>query len=322
MKRIIYLGIAVLVVVLVWTGGWFYIAGEIRKNIELMADADGTTAPMLSCGTLDISGYPFHFNADCENASLLSGDVLTTIPGLRVSAQVYQPTHLLASALGPVTISDNFTGSRSDVNWDGLQASLRLEGWRIARLSIIADNLVWTDKLFGQPIASAPKAEFHLIDIPEQYDAERGTAALALYTEAHDIAAPGLTIADGTASIQAELSGLPDDIRLLGNPDLLRQMQQAGGTLKLIDITASDTETSKLSASGELSLDPQGLLNGNIDIISTGVVERVGPLLEEPFRTLTFGNAGPDGSYTQKLSARSGGIFSGLVPISSVPPLF
>ncbi|WDR01460.1 DUF2125 domain-containing protein [Devosia algicola] len=108
----------------------------------------------------------------------------------------------------------------------------------------------------------------------------------------------------------------------MGDSGLLRQIQQAGGTLKLVDITASDTESSKLNASGELSLDPQGLLNGNLDVTSTGVVKRIGPMLEEPFRTLTFGNASPDGSYTQKLSARSGGIFSGLVPISSVPPLF
>ncbi|WDR01459.1 DUF2125 domain-containing protein [Devosia algicola] len=204
MKRIIYLGIAILVVVLVWSAGWFYLAGEIRKSIVLMADADGIAAPALSCGTLDISGYPFHFNADCEKASLLSGDILVTIPGLRVSAQVYQPTHLLASALGPITIADDFTGSKSEISWDSLQASLRLEGWRIGRLSIVADNLAWTDVLFGQPIASAPKAEFHLLDIPEQYDPERGTAALALYTQADNIVAPGLTITDGNASIQAE----------------------------------------------------------------------------------------------------------------------
>lgn len=323
MKRIIYLGIGVIAVVLVWSAAWFYLAGEVRKNIELLAYADGETTPSLQCATLNVGGYPFHFDADCQQASIVSGDTLVTVPGLRASVQVYQPTHLLASALGPATITDSFTGSKSAVSWTGLQASLRLEGWRIARLSVVGDGVAWNDTLLGPAlIASSPRVEFHLLDIPEQHDPATGRAALALYTRAQDVVAPGFAITDGVASIEAELSGIPDDVRLLGTPDLLRDIQQAGGKLKLVSVTASDTNVANLDASGELGLTDRGLLEGQLSVTSTGVAERVGPLIAEPYRTLVLGNPAADGSYTQKLSARDGTIFSGLIPAAALPPLF
>ena len=42
-KRIIILGSLVLLVVLGWTGAWFFIAGQLRQQIELQALADGET---------------------------------------------------------------------------------------------------------------------------------------------------------------------------------------------------------------------------------------------------------------------------------------
>ena len=52
------------------------------------------------------------------------------------------------------------------------------------------------------------------------------------------------------------------------------------------------------------------------------MAERIGPLLEEPWRTLVLGTPTADGSHANQLNFRAGGIFSGLVPIASVPPLF
>jgi hypothetical protein len=44
--------------------------------------------------------------------------------------------------------------------------------------------------------------------------------------------------------------------------------------------------------------------------------------LDEPWRTLVFGTPAADGSYSNQLNFRNGGVFSGLVPIASIPPLF
>ncbi|HEY0033951.1 MAG TPA: DUF2125 domain-containing protein, partial [Devosia sp.] len=123
------------------------------------------------------------------------------------------------------------------------------------------------------------------------------------------------------ADIELELTGLPDDVRAWGDVALLPFIQQAGGALKIVRVHGTDA-ASVLDANGELKLDPRGMLEGAIAIKSTGVAERLGPMLAEPWRTLVFGTPAADNSFSNQLNFRGGGVFSGLVPIASVPPLF
>ncbi|WP_375452428.1 DUF2125 domain-containing protein [uncultured Devosia sp.] len=322
MKRIIWLLVAVIVVVVLWSCAWLYLSGQVRTNIEVLAEADGITTPRLTCTTLDISGFPFRLDAACGAAQIIAGDLVVDIAGIRASALVYRPTHVLASALGPVGLVDAFTGSRSTIQFSGLEASGRLDGWRLARLSLSARDLDWTDTLLGeQLIAKASLLDLQLGDIPEQYDAATGLAALAGYVQARDVVAPGFTITTGNAEIEVEVSRLPDDVRLLGDPAALLNWRAAGGQLKLVSAHGTDAD-SDLKASGSLELDAQGLLDGQIDIASTKVAERIEPFLLEPYRTLVLGNPAPDGTHANTLNFRSGTISSGLLPIASVPPLF
>ena len=321
-KRIIILGSVVVALVVLWSAAWLVLSGVIKQNVEALALADGVTTPNVSCQTLDVTGFPFRFDLDCGAARIVSGDIVVDVPAIRASARVYAPTHLLVSALGPLQLTDSFTGTRNAVAWSALDASLRLDNWRMARGSISARDVVWSDTLFGDAvIAQSSLVEIHLMDIPEQHDPERRVASLALYAPVQNLAWPGLTLTDTNADVQMELSGLPDDIRNWGDPQVLRAMQAANGALKIVAIHGTDAN-SVLDAQGELRLDPQGLLEGQIGITSTGVAERIGPLLEEPWRTLVLGTPTADGSHANQLNFRAGGIFSGLVPIASVPPLF
>jgi len=321
-KRIIILGSVVLAVVILWSLAWFVLAGLVKQQLAAQAQADGISAPQLTCDTLNIGGFPFRFDADCAQARIVSGDAVFELPGLRASVRVYAPTHMLASALGPLQVTDTFTGSRSAISWSSLEASVRLDDWRIARASLSGKDLVWTDTLIGENvIAQSPLVELHLFDIPEQHDPERHTAALAGYVLASDLAYPGLTLTNTNAEVQVELSGLPDDVRNWGEPNLLPALQAANGQLSIVAIRGTDAD-STLDASGALQLDPQGQIDGQITITSTGVAERIGPLLEEPWRTLVLGTPGADGSFANQLNFRAGGIYSGLVPIASIGPLF
>ena len=321
-KRIIILGSVVLAVVVLWSAAWLVLAGIVKQNIEAQALADGVTAPQLTCGTLGVGGFPFRLDADCETARIVMGDAVIDVPGIRASIRVYAPTHMLAFALGPLQLTDTFTGTRNSVAWSSLEASIRLENWRIARASVIGKDLVWSDTLMGETlIAQTPQAELHLLDMPEQYDAERHLTALAGYARLQTVTYPGMTLTDANAEVQLELSGLPDDVRNWGDPTLLPTMQASGSVLKIVAVHATDASAT-LDASGQLQLDAQGLVDGKIDIASTGVAERVGPLLAEPWRTLVLGTAGADGSYANQLNFRAGGVYSGLVPIAALPPLF
>jgi hypothetical protein len=321
-KRIIILGSVVLLVVVAWTAGWYFVAGQVRQQVELLALSDGETAPQLQCGTLAIGGFPFRFDLGCANATLVSADLLVEVPEIRASTMVWRPTHLVGSAMGPAIVSDAFTGLRQQVRWTGLEASLRFENWRIARFSMLADNVEWTDTLFGEnQIASAPKVELHLLDMPEQHNAETRRAALAGYLRAQEVQVPGIALAPTNAEVELEVTGLLDDIRDWGVVPFLPDWQQAGGRLRIVGIRANDG-TADLNATGELALDPQGYPTGSIAVDSIGVAERIGPYLQEPWRTLVLGVPGEDGRHKNQLNFGGGSLSSGLVPIAALAPLF
>ena len=321
-KRIIILGSVVLLVVTAWTAGWYFVAGQVRQQMELLALNDGEAAPQLQCGTLNIGGFPFRFDIDCANATLVSADLLVEVPDLRASVMVWRPTHLLASATGPARTADAFTGLEQEVAWTRLEGSLRLEDWRIARLSVTADDVVWVDRLFGESvIASASGLELHLLDMPELHNAETGRAALAGYLRAQDVSAPGIDLAATNAEIELEVTALPDDVRNWGAVPFLPDWQQAGGKLRIVGIRANDG-TADLNATGELALDAQGYPTGSIAIDSLGVAEQIGPYLQEPWRTLVLGVPGEDGRHKNQLNFAGGSISSGLVPIAALAPLF
>ncbi|KKB78323.1 hypothetical protein VW35_11860 [Devosia soli] len=321
-KRIIILAAFILVVIAAASGAWYYFAGQVRQQIELLAFADGETSPQLSCASLGVTGFPFAFDVDCTDAVIVSGDVMMEVPGIRASAMVYDLTHFLASAKGPAEVSDAFTGQRSELSWTGLEGSLRLVGNRIARLSLVGDELAWTDRLVGETLlAKSSHAELHLLDMPEAFDATNNRAGLALFMTADALELPPLALTDTHVEIEAEATGLPGDLSTLGATPILPAWQQAGGALKIVAIRMNDA-SGDLTASGDLALDAQGLLNGSIAIDSLGVAERIGPMIEEPWRTLVLGVPGADGRHTNQLNFRSGALSSGLIPITTIPPLF
>lgn len=320
-KRIIILGSVVLAVVVLWTAGWFVVSGLLRQQVELLALNDGETAPRLTCGTLETGGYPFNLDLICSDASLVSGDIETAIPRLRASAMVWRPTHVIALANGPIAFTDAFTGQESSLAFADLTASLRLEDWRIARFSLVGNGLVWTDTLFDAELGRADQIEAHLLDMPEAHDPTTGRASLAGFARAANITIPAMALAEIGAETELEVSGLPDDVRNWGAEPFLPLWQRNGGVLRIVAIRANGpTET--LEASGELSLDLQGAANGNLSITSTGVAERIGPMIEEPWRTMVLGVPDADGKNINQLTLRSGVLSSGLIPIASLPPLF
>jgi len=226
-------------------------------------------------------------------------------------------------AMPPVpTLADAFTGSRQRLDWQDFAVDAGLVDWR--RLSdvnltideLTVNNTVPIDHLIG----STERIDAHLLDIPEQHDAAKGTAALSLYAEASAIDAPGFAVADGTLDIEAELNGLPDALAVYGHPDLLRRIEAAGGKLNLVGLRGAD-ETTSFELTGMLGLDDAMRLDGQLRLVSTGLVERLDGLVPQQMQPLIVGQPADDGSYSQTLTFKGGVIFSGLVPVGMVPPL-
>lgn len=332
MKKIAALFVIVVAFLALWAGGWFYASSEISKAVADLGEADGETNPKITCARMNVTGFPFRFDLDCTEATFVSGDVTTTLAGFRASVLAYNPTQAKISALAPMTIADAYSGAQSRIAFSAAEGSVRVvtddlwaglsgEGWRIGRVSVIADNVEWTDTLIGETsVMHAGRAEAHLLDIPEQHDPAAGTAALAAYAALTETDAPALGIADGEATLEAELTGLPDDLRKLAADDVVRSWQAAGGQLKLVGLKGKAGEEF-VESSGTIALDSGARLDGQIALRSKGLVERIGPVLPENLKPLILGGQEGDGSYSQTLTIKAGVVFSGLMPVAMIPPL-
>lgn len=322
MKRFAYLAAVILAVIIVWTIAWYWAAGEVTKYVATLAEPDGPDVPSLSCDSFGVGGYPFGFDLTCTGATLVSGDTTLLLTGIKATALVYRPTHILLSAQSPLTLADAFTGSQSRIDFAGLEASVRLEGWRIGRASLVADSVLWNDTLGSDRlVASVAHAEVHLVDIPEKHDGATHRAALAAYGTLEGAVVPGIEVKAGASALEAELDGLPDDVRVLAEADPLSRWQQAGGRLAIVDFRGEDGD-SVFEASGTLGLDSQGRVEGQVKLASKGIVERLGTLVPDNLRTLALGSKAADGSYAQTVNIRAGVVFSGLVPAMVIPPLY
>lgn len=321
MKRFVIAIVVVLAVAGLWTGGWFYVASQIEAEVEHLAQADGFSAPRLTCRQFAVSGFPFQFAPRCTGAEVLSGDIAVDLAEIHATALFYRPNHVQIFATGPARISDAFTGSVQEVEWSNFHASLRLEGGRLARLSAIAEDLVHADALFGrQVLATAQRAETHLLDATPSDAPETAGQVLDFFLRLDAVESPGFEIADGKLTVDGQVSGVPDPA-LWGHPELLRLWQLGDGVLTLRGLEGA-AEGLSLSASGEAHLDDGGQVNGRLALASQGIVERLGELKDDPLAAMFIGAPDAEGRYSQSISVRSGTVIVGILPLMALEPLF
>lgn len=322
MRRIIILGAVVVLVVTLWSGAWLWGAGQIEAYEQTLEAGDGTTAPRLTCQSFSVGGFPFGFDLTCTQAVVSYEDTTVAAAGLKASAEVYNPFFVLAFAKSPVSIADAFSGSQSRIDFAAANASVRLDGWRIARISLVIEKPVWNDTVLeDRLIARADHAEAHLVDVPEKHDAKTGLQTLAEFARLDNVNAPGFGIDAGKATLEGEVTNIGDDVRRYAFPEVLQRWQQAGGLFTLRSLDATDGDKF-IKASGALSLDSQARLQGQIRLTSRGLVETLGPMIPDSYRGLIVGTQAADGSYAQTINIAAGALFVGLLPAALIPPLY
>lgn len=322
MNRFLWLGLAVAIVVLIWTGVWFAAATFITNEVKALESADGVTTPRITCAEFGVGGYPFGIDVRCGGATIVSMDTTVSVAALKATAQLYNPFHVLGYATSPVEVQDAFTGISRRLDFSDLEFSARMNWTRIARVSLIGSGLTLTDTVLeDRLIGSAEHAEVHLVDVPGEADAARHLVTLAQYATVTGLDVPGFEIENGTGIFDGKVSGLGDDVRLYGEPDAMRRWQEAGGAFTLNGFSGEDA-TSSFKSTGTLSLDSAGRPDGQFRIESKGVVEKIGRLAPGVLPAWIIGAPAADGSYTQVINIQAGVVFAGLVPVAAMGPAY
>jgi hypothetical protein len=268
-----------------WTTFWFYASSQVGTQFDRWRTREAQSGRVYDCGKLLVGGYPFRFEVRCQDATV---DLISQtanrrfgkgqLSEIRAVAQIYNPTLLIAEFDGPLTITEQGEQQSLIVGWSKAQSSVFGLPVSPQRLSLVVDELT-LERSAGTlraPIGRAKRSELH------GRIAEGSAAANPIIETAWQLTQasaetlhPALSEAFDLTS-QARLSGLKD-FRPKPWPERFREIQAANGR---IEILQSRLQQGTLVAvtSGSLGITPQGMLEGELQMVVAGM-EKVVPAL-------------------------------------------
>jgi hypothetical protein len=324
-RKIAWLAAAVLIICVLYTAAWFYIAGEIRSRLTMLMSGRQGSGLTIECGGMDIRGFPFRFELFCSKPGLANLDRggSAEAEALRSAAQVYAPWHIVWEADGPLSATLS-SGERLRLNWQSLQSSLQLKSKGLERSSIAADGLELVmppDGAVGVFNAKAGHAEAHLRQNGEDLDSAVLMRDVALTP-------PGTpTLPLFSASLDATLAGKAGAMegRIRGN-DLLRPGK---GEIRRFVVDFGSGRVTTLS--GPFDIDEEGRISGKFSVEAEKFVEWR-PLLEDalPDEANSIatamgaikGMADDKGTVRINLVLEKGQLLLGFIPLGiEIPPI-
>ncbi|WP_018699082.1 DUF2125 domain-containing protein [Amorphus coralli] len=325
-RRFLLLGIAVVAVVMAWSVFWFIAAAYAERTFDKVVDDAVADGVALDCVNRRIEGFPFRIELHCaEGTSLTLPDAKVTLSGLSAVALIYNPRHVIAGFGSPAVIS-NTDFPETQVEWERARASVAYSGAGLERFSLSIDNPAVAPE--GLPPVTATLAEMHLRTDPKTGDA----VDVALRLDGAE-AVPGQPAVDFRTV--AVVRNAPLLVAALQGVPMLGQAAVAGLPIDLTQLSLAAGGT-KLSAAGDLTVRPDGALDGAVDLaVTTG--EDGLPYLDvflppdqaDALRgivqsVLNFGRKTQlDGEPARAfpLSISSGRVSAGLFPIGRIPPI-
>lgn len=319
MKRFAILGSLVILVVALWTGAWFYISNRIQNEVGALANLQ----PRITCAKLNIGGFPFRIDITCTNFSFQDGDITVDVAKVQAVALVYRPTHVQIFAEQPMQISDAFAGSQTQLTWSNAKASVRMDGFKLARASLVVEQPKLTDELIGSSqILAGEHFELHLIDGGAQSTLE-DRQNLNLYAFLVQADAPLVQIEQAEIKLDVEITAMPNDVRIWNSPELRTIWRAGEGNLRLHDFSMESSELS-FSAKGSGTITPDGYLTGEAKLTSAGLIDRLQASGNLPpmVMALIAGTKIDENNYEQSLSIDNGVLSLGGIPLLKTPKLF
>ena len=326
-RRIKWLGIITAILMLAFTGGWFYLANLGEKQIDVALAKANTGAQKIACGNRSIKGYPFRFGLFCDTVVFeqTSKGLRVAAGALRTAAQVYNPWQLVAELDGPAQI-DAPGLQPLEINWSLLHSSVRANRPLPDRVSVEAKNL--DISIRGQSGARsraiiADYAAGHM-RIEDKDVAFAGEVDDLLVDPA---VTPGREIPLLAASYDALLT---DGARVLtSRPKNAREaLRGVSGIIRSARVIFKDGGTLELS--GPLSIGADGLVDGDVNIkFADG--EKLGSALAkiapeaasviQPSLSAASVAAGKDKEASLTLTIRKGKVSAGFFPIGKIPAI-
>src|SRR5580692_9076451 len=266
----------------VWCGLWYYAAGIADRTMSGWMAREATAGRVYTCGSQTIGGFPFRIEADCTTAGATINSTqppfAVTAKDVSVAAQVYHPTTLVGEISSPLAVAEPGQPPRFVANWtrargsvSGLppepdSVSVTLDHPHVDQMAaanattvFAADHAEFLGRIVGGSAANNP-----VIDALVKF-------AAATTPTLHPLLAEPVQ-----GEVDAVLRGFKD-LAPKPWPQRFREMQASGGNIAIKRLRL-ERKDSIIVGEGELTLNPDGKVEGLIRVAISGV-ENIVPQL-------------------------------------------
>jgi hypothetical protein len=315
-RRIVWLGVAVVVLIAAYTAGWFWLARKIEGEASLVLARLQERGMKAECANLTARGYPFRIGLFCDRVAVeQTTDLVSVSAGaFRSAGQIYDPMLIVAELDGPASFSAPGTGTL-DLDWEKLRASARLAQPLPKRVSLEGSGLRVTAG-GGTKLVGADTFEGHMRPNDADLDLAAQFAGLVLDP----------VLVDGRSvpplSGEADIS-VADGASLLG--DDAHDLRGRSGVVRNLSLTLGTTGSLQLS--GPFSIAEDGLIDGNLRVslqepkALAASLSQIFPeeadKIDQALVGLTF--LGNQPSLPLRIS--KGRVSLGFIPLGKIPPV-
>lgn len=314
-RKIRRLGIAVAVVVALYSAGWFFVASKFE---DFLKDQLGRGPVDIQCPGLATSGFPFLIGFTCDRTEISDRGNSLTSGAFRAAARIYSLGSAVVELDGPANVSFA-DGSSVEANWKSLRSSFSVGFTQLKALSAVGEDVslnYLSGALDDAIVGKASHGEFHIRGNGHDLEA-------AVLARNFELAAKGAEPILPTLSTSLQIT-FADRIGVLEGQRLATKPVR--GQLTSFKIEMPDGLYGELS--GPYEVDDEGYISGEFKthLEKLDLWERhLTKLFPDAQRMISgmaefFRRLAKDDKVTVNLVVDRGTIKLSMIPIGKIPP--
>ena len=160
-RKIRRLGIAVAIVVALYSAGWFFVASKFESFLK---DRMSRGPVDIECPGLATSRFPFLIGFTCDKTEVADRGNSLTAGAFRAAARIYSPGSAVVELEGPAIIS-LADGSSLQATWKSMRSSFSVGFTQLKTFSGVGEDMslnYLSDALYSAIVAKASHGELHI----------------------------------------------------------------------------------------------------------------------------------------------------------------
>ncbi|MEW6629906.1 MAG: DUF2125 domain-containing protein [Pseudomonadota bacterium] len=258
-RRLFWLAAFLVVLFAIYSAGWFYLANRLKTEADQAVAGLGARGIAAGCANMTVSGYPLSFAVSCDNIAYEDDakKIAASTGSLNAVAEITGPLSPVAELRGPLrTMAPGMPPLFID--WDQLHAKVKVS-WPLPRsVSLQAEGLSGqtdpADDTDPIQLFSAGKAAGQLRPIGADLNYLGSFGDLEINADA--IGGHVLPAMDGSGELT-----LKNGVALIAAPP----KSLRGQSVDIASLVLS-SGTARITVSGPVSIDADGLIDANLTI--------------------------------------------------------